>query len=262
MVKTKKTDDNNKLILQVAPRNIFGRKLKKLRAEGVVPANIYGPEFKSTALSTNFKDFIKVYKIAKETGVVYLKLNGEQIPVLIKNLQRHPVTDHILHIDFRKIDLAKKIQTEVPIKVTGASPAVTEKGGVLLISSETLIVEALPTDIPQQIEVNISKISEIGQEIKVSDLPKFNQYEIKTPPEKVVVSVVAHKEESVTPEVTAPAPEVITEAKPEEGAAPVEKPTGTAGKEPASAKATAGKPETSTQGQPPPKKEQKTEEKK
>jgi large subunit ribosomal protein L25 len=218
MVKTKKTEDNNKLILQVAPRKVFGRKLKKLRAEGAIPANIYGPEFKSTALSTNFKDFIKVYKIAKETGVVYLKWDAELVPVLIKNLQRHPVTDNILHIDFRKIDLAKKIQTEVPIKVVGASPAVTEKGGVLLISSETLEVEALPTEIPKQIEVDISKIIEIAQEIKVADLPKPNQYEIKTPPEKVVVSVVAHKEESITPEVTAAAPEVITEVKPEEGA--------------------------------------------
>lgn len=208
----------NKIILEVKPREVFGKKLRKLRIEGLIPANVYGPEFKSRSITISFNDFIKTYKVAKETGVVHLTLGKEEIPVLIKNLQRHPVTEKILHVDFRKIDLAKKVTTEVPVKVIGASEAVSVKGGVLLTLSETLEVEALPSDIPHEIEVDIAKITEIGQEIKVGDLPKSAKYEIKTPADKVIVSVVAHKEESITPETTAVAPEVITEAKPEEGA--------------------------------------------
>lgn len=211
-----KTSQKDKLFLKVEPRTIFGRKLKRLRANGIIPANIYGPEFKSQAISVNFKDFIKVYKIAKETGVVYLDLEEKEIPVLIKNLQKHPVNGGILHIDFRKIDLTKKVQTEVPIKIVGESKAVKELGGVLLTQTDSLLIEALPQDIPPAIEVNISSLKEIGQEIKVADLLKTNTFEIKSPPDKVIVSVIAHKEESVTPETTMAAPEVISEAKPEE----------------------------------------------
>ncbi len=217
MVKAKQKG-NNILTLEVKPRNIFGRKLKKLRATGLIPANIYGPEFKSQAVTVNFKDFIKVYKIVKETGVVYLNLNGEKLPVLIKNIQRHPIDDRILHVDFRKIDLTKKIQTEVPIKIIGDSKAVKELGGVLLTQLDSLLIEALPQDIPSSIEVDISPLNEIGQEIKVANLAKSNNYEIKTPPDKVIVSIIAHKEESITPETTTVAPEVITEAKVEKEA--------------------------------------------
>lgn len=202
-----------KLTLKVEKRDLFGKKLKKLRKSGILPANVYGPDFKSVSLSVDIKDFIKTYKIAKETGVIYLDLDKQELPTLIKSIQKHPVTDALLHVDFRKIDLTKKVQTEVPVKVTGVSEAVAQKGGVLLLQSETLLVEALPGDIPQEISVDISKLKEIGAEIKVENLEKTDKYEFKTPLDKVVVSVVAHKEESITPDTTAAAPEVLTEAK-------------------------------------------------
>ncbi|MGB9882984.1 MAG: 50S ribosomal protein L25 [Microgenomates group bacterium] len=209
----KKTNSPQKTILKVSPRTITGKKVKKLRNQGLIPANIYGTDFKSQAVSVNFKDFIKAYKVAKETSIVYLDLEGKEIPALIKNVQKHPINDQILHIDFRKVDLKKKIITEVPVKIVGESPAVKDLGGVLLTQTETILVEALPEDIPQEIEVDISLLKEIGQEIKVVDLAKSEKYQIKTNADKVVVSVVAHKEESVAPDTTAVAPEVITEAK-------------------------------------------------
>ncbi|OGK11807.1 hypothetical protein A2954_05120 [Candidatus Roizmanbacteria bacterium RIFCSPLOWO2_01_FULL_37_12] len=224
MAKSKKSPStDNKLTLNILPRTIFGKKLKKFRKDGYIPANIFGQEFKSQSVSVTYKDFVKVYKAAKETGVIYLKLEKNELPALTKNVQRHPVNDNILHVDFRKIDLKQKIQTDVPVKVVGQSDAVTQKGGVLLTQTESLLVEALPTDIPHQIEVDIASLKEIGKEIKVSDLAKSDKYEIKTIPDKVIVSVVEHKEEEILPQ-TAPtvAPEVIT-AKPEEAAAQEEK---------------------------------------
>ncbi|KKP65693.1 MAG: 50S ribosomal protein L25 [Candidatus Roizmanbacteria bacterium GW2011_GWA2_35_19] len=204
-----------KLTLEVAKRDVFGKKLNQLRKSGILPANVYGPDFKSTSISVNLKDFIKTYKIARETGVVHLKLDKSEIPTLIKYLQRHPVKDNVLHADFRKIDLTKKVITEVPVLVVGVSLAVSQLGGVLLTQSKTLLVEALPSDIPQAIEVDISAIKELGQEIKVSDLIKSDSYEFKTPVDKVVISVIAHKEESVTPDTTAAATEVLTETEKE-----------------------------------------------
>lgn len=213
----KLTKSLDKQVLKVEARTLLGKKIKKLRKQGIVPANIFGPEFKSISISVDKKEFIKIYRVARETGVVYLSLGKEEIPCLIKHLQKHPVTDVLLHIDFRKIDLAKKIETDVPVKTIGISEAVTQKGGVLLLQSDNLLVEALPQDIPHTIDVDISAIKELGQEIKVGDIAKSEKYQIKTSPEKVVVSVVAHKEESITPDTATAAPEVLTEAAPEEG---------------------------------------------
>jgi large subunit ribosomal protein L25 len=222
MAKATKTKED-KLVLAVKKREVFGRKLKKLRAEGIIPGNVFGTDFKSQSLNANLREFVNIYKVARETGIVYLELDGKEIPVLIRDLHRHPVSGILLHVDFRKIDLKKKIATEVPVKAVGVSEAVSQKGGVLLTLSESLMVEALPQDIPQQIDVDISVLKEIGQEIKVADLPKSDKYELKEEPVKVVVSVVEHKEESITPETATTAPEVITEAAPVEGeAAPVE----------------------------------------
>jgi len=213
----KSANSSEKITLKVEPRQVFGKKLNKIRKQGFVPGNVYGPDFKSQSVSVLQKDLVKTYKRAGETGVVYLSLDKNNIPVLIKSIQKHPVSGFLLHIDFRKIDLSKKIETAVPVKMIGVSEAVSQKGGVLLVQSDTLLIEALPENIPSHIEVDISTIKEIGQEVKVADLKKSDKYEIKTLPEKVVVAVIAHKEESIVPETAVAAPEIITEAA-EEGA--------------------------------------------
>ena len=212
MKNKKSVNSSKKVSLKVELRQVFGKKLNKIRKQGLVPGNVYGPDFKSQSVSVLQKDLIKTYKKVGETGVVYLSLNNDNIPVLIKTIQKHPVSGFLLHIDFRKIDLSKKIETAVPVKTMGVSEAVSQKAGVLLVLSDTLLVEALPEDIPSHIEVDITTIKEIGQEVKVSDLKKSDKYEIKTPAEKVVVSVIAHKEESIVPETAVAAPEIITEA--------------------------------------------------
>lgn len=210
-----------KLTLRASTRTVLGKKVKQLRKEGVIPGNIFGSDFKSAAIGFSYKDFASVYRIARETGIIYIQVDKEkeEIPTLTKNVQRDPVKDTILHVDFRKVNLKEKVTADVPVEVAGQSEAVAQKGGVLLTQSNSLLVEALPQDMPQAIAVDISVLKEIGNEIKVKDLSKSSSYEIKEDAEKVVVSVVAHKEESVTPETTAATPEVITEAKPEEGAA-------------------------------------------
>lgn len=220
----KSLSSSKKVSLKTELRNVFGKKLNKIRKQGLVPGNVFGPDFKSKSISVIYKDFIKTYKMVGETGIVYISLDKENIPVLIKTIQRHPLSGSLLHIDFRKIDLSKKIETNVPVKTIGVSEAVSQKAGVLLVQSDTLLIEALPEDIPSHIEVDITIIKEIGTEIKVSDLKKSDKYEIKTPAEKVIVAVIAHKEESIIPETAVAAPEIITEAV-EEGAEEAVTPT-------------------------------------
>jgi len=208
-----KKSQKEKLLLKVEKRTLFGKKLKKSRQEEKIPANIFGSNYQTQAVFVNFKDFFSVYKKAKETGVVYLVLDKEEVPVLIQNPQFHPVSDQLLHVEFRKIDLTKTVQTMVPTKVIGISPAVQEKQGVLLTHLNELKVEAKPEQIPNIIEVDISILKEINQEIRVKDLPKSENYQIIDEPEKVIISVTVHKEEDITPQTTIQTPEIIEETK-------------------------------------------------
>ncbi|MEK7070915.1 MAG: 50S ribosomal protein L25 [Patescibacteria group bacterium] len=221
MTKTKTVKSDQKLHLIAEKRTTFGKQLRKLRHGGKIPSNIFGPDFKSLSISIEGKEFNKIHKAAGETGVVYVDVEKQEIPVLIRQVQHHPINNHVIHVDFRKIDLLKKLETTVPIRIVNEAPAVHEKNGVLLTQTDHVIVEALPDDIPHDIEVDVSKLTEIGAEIKIKDLTQSPKYVFKDDPEKILILVTAHKEESVTPETTQEAPEVLTE-KVEEGEQPVE----------------------------------------
>ncbi len=217
MAKTVKDPAPHTLTAQ--KREVYGKRLKKARREGQLAANIYGPGFTSASIFISYRDFSKVFSKAHETGIIQITLNGSQIPVLARQVQRHPLSHDLLHVDFRKVDLTKKIETEVPVKIVGEAPAVEQHGGVLLTQAAHLVVESLPSDIPQEIEVDVTGMSELGTEIKVADLKKSGNFEFKEEPDKVVLSIVAHKEESLEPEVAAP---VAEEGATTEGAAPAE----------------------------------------
>ena len=216
-----------KTVLDAKLRTVFGKKNKNLRKEGLLPANIYGTKFESQAISVNYIEFKRMFRVVGETGIVYIKTEKDEIPTLITSIQRDPLEGLVLHADFRKVDLTIKIEAVVPLTFVGIAPA-ANAGGVVLTQTDKVTVEALPQDIPNHIEIDLSVLKEIGAEIKVSDIPVHAGYTITTEATKVLVSVVAHKEESVIAETTAAAtPEVLT-AKPdaaaegEAGATPAE----------------------------------------
>lgn len=214
----KKGAEKEKVILTTQKRTVFGKQNKQLRKQGLLPANVFGPQFTSQSLSVNYVEFKRIYKQVGETGIVYLKTEKEEIPTLISVIQRHPLDGTVLHADFRKVDLKKKITAIVPLTFVGVSQAVNA-GGVILTQTDKIEVEALPQDIPNHIEVDISVLTEIGSEIKVADLPTNGSYVVQTEKDKVIVSVTAHKEESTVAETTAAAaPEVITAKEAEAGA--------------------------------------------
>lgn len=213
----KKGTEKEKVVLTAQARTVLGKKNKQLRKQGLLPANVFGPQFTSQSLSVNYVEFRRIYRQTGETGIVYLKTDKEEIPTLISAIQRHSLDGTVLHADFRKVDLKKKITAVVPLTFVGVSPAVNA-GGVILTQTDKIEVEALPQDIPNHIEVDVSILSEIGSEVKVADLPVSDSYAIQTEKDKVIVSVTAHKEESTVAETTAAAaPEVITAKEAEEG---------------------------------------------
>lgn len=156
--------------LPVEARKVTGKKVKTLRREGILPANIYGRDFKSTAIQLPAKEFKKVYDVAHETGLVDVDLKGEVIPVLIKNVVFNTLTEEVLHADFHKVNLKEKTTAKIPVEAVGEPKAVSDKVGLLEQPMMELEVEALPTDLPEKIEVNVESLTAVDEQILVSDL--------------------------------------------------------------------------------------------
>lgn len=151
-------------------REIVGRKVKKLRADGLLPVTVYGKKVDSQNLVVSASDFAKTYMETGETGLIELAVGSDLKPVLVHHVQRDPVRNTILHVEFHQVDLKEKVHANVPLVLVGEAPAVAQKVGVLLTLLSEIEVEALPTDLPEKIEVDVTSLAEVGQELKVSDL--------------------------------------------------------------------------------------------
>lgn len=164
--------------------NVGKRDAKGLRYEGKAPAVLYGGTEQThfAVLITDLKDAI----YTPEANFVEIDIDGTKSKAIIKELQFHPVTDVLLHVDFLQLDEAKEILMEIPIKLVGVSPGV-KMGGKLVQKLRKLRVKALPKDMPQAVEVSIAKL-EVGGLFRVRDIVK-GDYTITNTPEDTIVSV-------------------------------------------------------------------------
>lgn len=193
-------------------RKETGKQVKKLRQKGILPATVFGHNLKSASLSVNAKDFTKVYHQAGETGLVELKYGTVSQHTLIADVQTHPVNRDILHIQFHAVSLTEKIKANVPLELVGESPAVANNIGLLLQTLNEIEVEALPTDLPDKIEVSVADLSEVNQQVAVSGLKIPKGVEILTGPEEVVVKVVPLISEEAKKEAEEAAAKAAAEA--------------------------------------------------
>lgn len=176
--------------LKVEKREITGKKTKKLRREGILPANIYGKDVTSTSVQLPFKDFETIFKEVGKTGLLDAVIEGEKArPVLIHSIQTHPVTGMPIHADLYQVNLKEKITTMVPVVTVGEAKAVTEKVGLLLTPITEVEVEALPADLPENIEINVENLAAVDEQLTVADLKAPEGVTILTEPEQVVVKV-------------------------------------------------------------------------
>jgi len=196
------TKAQDRPVLEVEARKTTGRKIKKLRQKGILPANVYGKGVKSISVQGDYKGIAKIYDQQGETGLIDLTIKGEKKPrpVLISNPQYHPVRDSLLHLDFHQVDLTQKILATIPIEINGEAPAVAKNEGVLVQVLNEIEVEALPTDLPEQFAVDISKLEKIDDAITIADLKIGDKLELKAAPDQVIVKISPlAKEEEVAP---------------------------------------------------------------
>ncbi len=174
--------------LKVEKRTILGKGLKKLRRNGLIPANVYGKNIKSESLQVKADELEKVYKESGETGLVDLELAGKLIPVLIHNVQKN-FRGKVLHTDFFQVNLKEKVKAMVPLEIIGQPVAVTEKLGILMNIIDEVEVEALPESLPENIAVNIEHLANIDDQVLVSDLKVPEGVEILTDGSQVVSKI-------------------------------------------------------------------------
>lgn len=184
-------------VLNAEPRTILGKKVKKIRREGLMPANVYGKGIESKALQLKLSDFQAVYKQVGETGLVELMVEKNTLPVLIKNLQMDYFKDLPLHADFYQVNLKEKVKTMVPVEMVGEAKAVSEKVGVLLQTLSEVEVEALPDRIPEHVEANVEALAAIGDGLTVGDLKTEEGVEILTDPSVTVAKITEQEKEEV-----------------------------------------------------------------
>lgn len=196
-----------KHILKAQKREITGRKVKQVRAQGFIPANVYGKGIPSLSLQ------IKTFTRASESTLFYLQIEGEKTdrPVLVRQITIHPVTGQIVHIDLNQVNLKEKVKTSVAIKLMGESPAEKDGLGVLVQQLDDIEVEGLPTDIPEFVEVSVSNLIELDQAILVSDLKVSNEVEVLTEKDQIVAKIAPMTKEEVAPVIEAAIPVVSEE---------------------------------------------------
>ena len=189
--------------------------LSTLRAGSKIPAIVYGGEQPPISIALSEKEFIDARKKGGANAILHLKHEKGTETVVVKDLQRHPVTDRPVHADFQRISLTKKIEARVPLVVVGEAPGVKDFGGMLAIELRELRVKALPTAIPQKIEVDISHLG-LHQSLLVKELKVPEGVDVIDAADHVVVRIsIAKVEEVAAPAAAVPAEGAAAVAEPE-----------------------------------------------
>ena len=169
---------------------------ESLRAGGSIPAVLYGPKEDATAISVDGRVFERLFKQAGETTIIKLKGVGDDKETLVHDVQLHPVTDMPLHADFYVLEKGKKIEIKIPLEFVGVAPA--EKAGHIVVKAlHEVEIEVLPTELPQHLDVDISKLENVGDHITAKEIKLPPSAELKTDAEEIVASVTAFVEEKI-----------------------------------------------------------------
>lgn len=190
------------LSLQAKIRDITGRKTKNLLERGQLPAIVYGPKIENKSLALNYKEFEKIYKEAGEASLLKLKIKDQkskteekELQVLIHSIQKHPVTEKFLHVDFYQPKLEEKVTVTVPLVFESEAPGVKDLGGVLVKNISQLEIKALPQDLSKEIKVDVSGLKTFDDMVQIKDLIVPSGVEILKELEEVVVLLARPKEE-------------------------------------------------------------------
>ncbi|MBI2017935.1 50S ribosomal protein L25 [Candidatus Daviesbacteria bacterium] len=214
----------DRLSLDADERKVLGKKVKNLRRDGSLPAHVFGKGVEGENVLVEKSEFIKVFHQAGETGLVDLKIGAEKIrPVLIREVQYDPVSDLPIHIDFYQVNLSEKVKVPVPLVLVGEQPESVHLGEAIVLQTLNEVeVEALPADLVEKIEVDITPLKAIDDAITVGQLNfDRSKLSVSVADEEIVVKLapaVTAEMEKLLEEQAAETAAAAAETQAEEGA--------------------------------------------
>lgn len=176
--------------LSLSQRTVTGKKVKQLRRQGILPVHMYGTGTDSKALQGSAGELRRILPRVGTNIPVSVQIDGsdDENICFVREVQRHPLTEDLLHIDFIRVDVTQTISAEVPITLVGSAPA-TQQGGTLLQPLTSLLVEALPMDMPASIEADVSGLDDFEKSIVVSDIVVRDNVRVLTDSDEFVARV-------------------------------------------------------------------------
>jgi large subunit ribosomal protein L25 len=197
--------------LTAQTRTVTGKKVKHLRTQGFIPATVYGKGFDPQSVQVNARAFNLLYRKTGKTALIDLQIDDVSAAVFVQALQRHPLSRDIIHVDFKVVNLKVAVQVEVPVITVGESPVVVRGDAMINHALSTVMVSALPAELPQHIEVDISGLTSFDKSIHVSDIAANVSYKILNDPDTVLISLsqLRSASEDEAAEVAPTEPELI-----------------------------------------------------
>jgi large subunit ribosomal protein L25 len=161
---------------------------ENVRDAGRLPAVVYGKGAETQSLTLEPKQFLKLYKEAGEASLIDLTIDGKDAgKILVQSVQYNPITDRVIHVDLRRIDMNKPMTATVELRFIGESPVIKASGGTLVTALQSVEVECLPKDLISHIDVDLSVLTTFDVAIKIKDLPVSSGVVITEPAAEVLV---------------------------------------------------------------------------
>lgn len=209
----------NEIIIKIEKRDVTGKQVSKLRRQGILPGVVYGHKVDSYPVQMETHATTLLMKKITPTTLVTLDLDGKQTKVIVRDRSRDVVTGELLHLDFLALSMTEMLRANVAIELVGEAPVLEEVPNTLInqVLSE-LDIEALPNDMLERVQVDISGLTTVDDSITVGDLKLGDKITILTPKDEVIVSVgyVAEEEEPTVTLETGSEPAVMEKGKKEE----------------------------------------------
>ncbi len=184
--------------LQAEPREIIGKHVKTLRRAGLVPAEIYGKGLENISIQVPEKALRRTLREAGATTLIDIKLGKKKaVSTLARNIQYEPISRQILHVDFYAVNMAETVTVSVPIKIVGSTELIDTEHGMLISGIDEVEIEALPANLPEAIEVDISVLENFSDSISVADLVLDEGLTVHSSPESMLATIQPPRVEEV-----------------------------------------------------------------
>ena len=186
--------------LELEPRQVLGKKVKQLRRQGTVPVHLYGPNIEPKSLQCEQKTLLRTLAQAGSANPITLTIQGEagESLAFAREIQWSPVRGELLHVDFLAVSSSASIAAQVPVSLYGQSPGAQATGGSVAQVLFSVEVEALPLELPSEIEIDLSQLVDINAVLRAGDLPLPASVTLLTDSEAIVLRVDAGHEQQQT----------------------------------------------------------------